>query len=111
MYFVISINPGALPIFVAAPSLAVTPDHIRTCDSKEEIGNDQRIASCTSVVNDAAASMPQKANAYANRGKAYRAKGNTAAALRDLDQSAAKTTRRCRISSSRSNTTSVMPMR
>jgi tetratricopeptide (TPR) repeat protein len=84
--FTIVVAASALAALVPAPAAAVTPDQLRTCDSKEEIGNDQRIASCTAIINDAATSMPQKANAFANRGKAYRAKGNAAAALRDLDQ-------------------------
>src|SRR5947209_1808279 len=85
-HLTILLAAGAWPVLFAVPALAVAPDHVRTCESKEEIGNDQRIAGCTAVINDAAAAMPQKANAFTNRGKAYRAKGNTAAALRDLDQ-------------------------
>src|SRR5579884_2451199 len=77
---------GALPILLSAPSLAVTPDQIKTCDSKDEIASDHRIAVCTAILNDAAAAMQQRANAFANRGKAYRAKGNAVAALRDLDE-------------------------
>jgi hypothetical protein len=55
---------GALPALFSVPARAVTSDQVKTCE-REETGSDQRIASCTAIINDAAASVQQKANAFA----------------------------------------------
>ena len=71
---------GALnaPAALAAPaSHGPSREQIRTCESTGDIAADLRISTCSAVI-DASKNKHQKAVAFANRGKAYRAKGSAA---------------------------------
>ena len=71
---------------LAAPSFALTRDQVRTCESKDDIAAEQRIESCTAIIDFAKSKPQQKAIAYTNRGKAYRDKGKAELAIRDFDR-------------------------
>ncbi|HEY6028330.1 MAG TPA: tetratricopeptide repeat protein, partial [Pseudolabrys sp.] len=81
----IVIASAALAPLSALPSYAATRDQIHTCESRDDVSVDQRIAACSAVI-DTSKIKRQKSIAFANRGKAYRAKGNADQAIQDFDQ-------------------------
>src|SRR6185437_7179 len=74
---------AASPAF-AAPA-APTANEIRLCTGKQDESPDTRIANCTAVIEKSRVKK-QKADAYAERGKARRTKGDADGAVADFDQ-------------------------
>src|SRR3954469_2770247 len=74
---------AASPAF-AAPA-APTANEIRLCTAKQDESPDIRVANCTAVI-DKSRVKKQKADAYAERGKAYRARGDADGAITDFDE-------------------------
>src|SRR5437868_15303919 len=74
---------AAAPAF-AAPA-APTANEVRLCTVKQDESPDVRVANCTAVIERSRVKK-QKSDAYAERGKAYRAKGDTDGAIIDFDE-------------------------
>ena len=66
-------------------AFALTREQQKWCDGKDDASPDLRITSCTAVIEQTKRKK-QKADALTNRGKAYRAKGDSDRAIRDFDE-------------------------
>ena len=83
-HLLVLLAAAAIAPLGAAPSFAATRDQIRLCETRDDVTADQRIAACGSVI-ETSKIKKQKSTAYANRGKAWRAKGDAEQAVRDFD--------------------------
>ena len=84
--FIIGMAAATSLLLAALPSHAVTRDQLKWCEAKEDASPDLRITSCTAVIEQKNVKKQQKADAFANRGKAYRAKGDSDRAIADFDE-------------------------
>ena len=79
----------AAAALLAAPSAFAAPqptqDEIRRCTGKQDESAELRISSCSALIEKSRVKK-QKADAYAERGKARRAKGDTDGAVADFDE-------------------------
>ena len=77
---------AAAMLLPAAPhAYAITSEQQKWCDGKDDASPDLRISSCSAVIEQTKVKK-QKGDAYTNRGKAYRAKGDSEHAIRDFDE-------------------------
>ena len=74
----------SLTLLAAQNSFAATHEQQR-CEGKEAASTDLRITSCTAVIEQTQVNK-EKSDAFINRGKAYRAKGDSDRAIRDFDE-------------------------
>ncbi len=73
-------------LLVAAAATAQTPQERRWCEGEEAATADQRIAGCSAVIKAGREKSDQLAEAFNNRGIAYRLKGDYERALQDYGQ-------------------------
>src|ERR1700692_4552016 len=83
--FCICVMVAAAKLLAAQDSFALTREQEKLCDGKEDASPDLRIAKCTAVIEQTKVKK-QKTDALVNRGKAYRAKGDSDSAIRDFDE-------------------------
>src|SRR6266852_2415509 len=81
----ICVTAAAMTLLAAQNSFALTREQEKGCESKEETSPDLRIANCTAVIEQTKVKK-QKTDALTNRGKAYRAKGDSDRAIADFDE-------------------------
>src|SRR5579872_1141452 len=96
-----SVTAAAIFLFAAHAGHALTRDQVKNCENKGDVSADLRIAACSAVIDETrekkqknnAKQKPkqnvkakQKADALIERGKAYRAKGDSDSAVRDFDE-------------------------
>jgi lipoprotein NlpI len=75
---------GARPAAAAAQTARASARDIAACAQTKD--NDAAIAGCTRVIDDSKVKAKGHASAYYNRGNAYAAKGDSAAAIADYDE-------------------------
>jgi tetratricopeptide (TPR) repeat protein len=71
---------------IAAPALAQTPQERRHCEGEDAATVDQRIAACSAVIKPGRDKGEKLAEAFNNRGIAYRFKGDFDRAIQDYGQ-------------------------
>jgi lipoprotein NlpI len=72
-------------MWLAAGAVAQTPAPAQDCAVKSSAAPEQRIKSCTTLIENGQASAHDRAVAYKNRGNAYRDKGDDGHAMADYD--------------------------
>ena len=83
---IIALAAAAVSAMAASSCFAVPREQLKTCESKDDISADRRIAACSAVIDTAGVNKQQTSEAYTSRGKAYRAKGQADKAMQDFDQ-------------------------
>ena len=86
---IIALAAAAVSAMAASSCFAVPREQLKTCESKDDISADRRIAACSAVIDTAGVNKQQTSEAYTSRGKAYRTKGQADKAMQDFDQALA----------------------
>src|SRR4051812_1641712 len=77
---------GAAAVFIVAGSALVSQAIADDSDSCEEASGEKAIAACTRVIEKRRTSRQDRADAYHNRGLAYRANGDHDRAIADYSE-------------------------
>jgi len=73
-------------VLAGAPALAQTPQERAWCEGEDAVSVDQRIDGCSAVIKAARDRGDKLAEAFNNRGIAYRLKGEYDRAVQDYNQ-------------------------
>jgi tetratricopeptide (TPR) repeat protein len=77
---------AVIAVAAGAPALAQKPEERRWCDGEDAATPDQRITGCSAVIRAGRDRSEKLAEAFNNRGLAYRLKGDLERAIQDYGQ-------------------------
>ncbi len=77
---------AVIALAAGAPALAQKPEERRWCDGEDAATADQRITGCSAVIRAGRDRSEKLAEAFNNRGLAYRLKGDLERAIQDYGQ-------------------------